>query len=179
MMNHHYQIYEGFGAVASEPANDNTIGKPDALNSYLYNLGGKVDAELATTTFAELHRLGLAEVASYPRRRKRLVIIESPYAGATPEDTARNVEYARRCLLDSLMRGEAPIASHLLYTQALDDNKPEERMLGIEAGVAWRIAADASVAYTDFGISAGMRYGINAAHSSCMHVEFRTIGAGE
>ena len=43
----------------------------------------------------------------------RLVILESPYAG----DVAANVKYARRCVRDSLSRGEAPIASHLLYTQ--------------------------------------------------------------
>jgi len=34
----------------------------------------------------------------------RRVIVESPYAG----DVARNVEYARACVRDSLQRGEAP-----------------------------------------------------------------------
>lgn len=43
----------------------------------------------------------------------KLVLLESPYAG----DTERNVDYGRRCLRDSIMRGEAPMASHLLYTQ--------------------------------------------------------------
>ena len=42
----------------------------------------------------------------------RFVIIESPYAGNVEE----NEEYARKCLRDCLMRGEAPFASHLLYT---------------------------------------------------------------
>lgn len=70
----------------------------------------------------------------------RLVIIESPYAGPTPEAVAANVAYARACLLDSLRRGEAPIASHLLYTQVLNDLIPEERALGIAAGLAWRLA---------------------------------------
>ena len=41
------------------------------------------------------------------------VILESPYAG----DIERNVKYARMAVRDSLSRGEAPIASHLLYTQ--------------------------------------------------------------
>lgn len=41
------------------------------------------------------------------------VILESPYAG----DVERNLTYARECVRDSLSRGEAPIASHLLYTQ--------------------------------------------------------------
>jgi hypothetical protein len=40
----------------------------------------------------------------------RWVILESPYAG----DVEANVAYARAAVRDSLMRGEAPIASHLL-----------------------------------------------------------------
>lgn len=85
----------------------------------------------------------------------RLVIIESPYAG----DVERNVAYARACMADSLSRGEAPIASHLLYTQPgiLDDSKPDERALGIAAGLAWKRVADDHVFYLDLGWSRGMR----------------------
>lgn len=103
----------------------------------------------------------------------RLVIIESPYAG----DIETNVEYARACVRDSLSRGEAPIASHLLYTQpgVLKDEVPEERQWGIDAGLAWRRVAEASVVYTDRGVSTGMRYGINAACEAGIPVEFRSI----
>lgn len=103
----------------------------------------------------------------------RLVILESPYAG----DVARNVAYARRCLRDSLLRGEAPIASHLLYTLegVLDDTIPVERSLGIEAGLAWRKVAEASVVYCDLGVSVGMRYGIAAAREAGIPVEFRRL----
>ena len=83
-----------------------------------------------------------------------LVIIESPYAG----DVAANVNYARLCMRDSLNRGESPLASHLLYTQPgiLDDDIPSERQLGIDAGLAWRKAAQFSVFYVDLGWSRGM-----------------------
>lgn len=103
----------------------------------------------------------------------RLVIIESPFAG----DIDANIEYARRCVRDSVMRGEAPIASHLLFTQPgiLDDDLPLERQLGIDAGLAWRKVADASIVYTDRGISRGMEYGIKAAKESGVPVELRTI----
>lgn len=103
----------------------------------------------------------------------RLVIIESPYAG----DIEANVEYARRCVRDSLSRGEAPIASHLLYTQPgiLDDNRPAERQWGIDAGLAWRSVAQASVVYIDRGITSGMEYGIAAAKDANVSIEFRTI----
>lgn len=105
----------------------------------------------------------------------RRVILESPFAG----QIERNVRYARACLRDSLLRGEAPIASHLLYTQpgVLDDDVPEERKQGIDAGLAWREAAEASVVYQDFGISSGMRYGIKAAEAAGRPVEFRSLPA--
>ena len=103
----------------------------------------------------------------------RLVIIESPYAG----DIDANVEYARRCVRDSLMRGEAPIASHLLYTQPgiLRDDVDVERFLGIDAGLAWRNVADATVVYVDRGKSRGMEYGIAAAMAAGVPIEIRTL----
>jgi hypothetical protein len=103
----------------------------------------------------------------------RLVIIESPFAG----NVFDNVRYARACVRDSLLRGEAPIASHLLYTQdgILDDDDPQERQHGIDAGLAWRVKADASVVYTDRGISRGMKYGIAKAEEAGVPVEYRTL----
>ena len=105
--------------------------------------------------------------------RMALVILESPYAG----DIDKNVEYARACVRDSLSRGEAPIASHLLYTQPgiLQDENPTERQWGIDAGLAWSHVSDKTVVYTDHGISNGMRYGIAAAEASGKPVEFRML----
>jgi hypothetical protein len=101
----------------------------------------------------------------------RRVIIESPYAG----DVAGNTQYARECLADCLRRGEAPLASHLLYTQVLDDLLPAERRAGIDAGLAWAELAEATVVYTDCGISRGMSYGINHAALHHRPVEYRSI----
>lgn len=105
----------------------------------------------------------------------RLVIIESPYAGKTAEDVEQNVAYARLALLDSLRRGEAPIASHLLYTQVLDDREPDERHVGIQAGQAWGRAADMFAVYTDRGISPGMEYGIAMAEARGVPVVRRSL----
>jgi hypothetical protein len=103
----------------------------------------------------------------------RRVIIESPYAG----DVQANVTYARAAMLDCLTRGEAPYASHLLYTQVgvLDDTVPEERARGIEAGLIWGSMADATLVYIDRGISEGMRQGIARAEREGRPVEYRTI----
>ena len=103
----------------------------------------------------------------------RLVIVESPFAG----NLALNSAYARAAVRDSLARGEAPIASHLLYTQPdiLDDDVPEERQWGIDAGLAWKAVAQASVVYTDLGITRGMDYGITAAKAAGLPVEMRQL----
>lgn len=107
----------------------------------------------------------------------RLVIVESPYRGIDEYETDRNVRYARGCVRDALRRGEAPIASHLLYTQPgiLRDNVKAERDLGIAAGLAWRTVAQASVVYTDHGISEGMQHGIDRAREAGIPVEFRSL----
>lgn len=101
------------------------------------------------------------------------VIIESPYAG----DIERNIRYARACMKDCFDRGEAPFASHLLYTQdgILDDTIRSERSLGIDAGLLWGAMADKTVLYTDLGISAGMRYGIASAERDGRPIEYRKI----
>ena len=103
----------------------------------------------------------------------KLVILESPYAG----DIEDNVSYARLCVRDSLSRGEAPIASHLLYTQptVLDDSVPEERQWGIDAGLSWRKVAEGSVVYTDKGVTSGMEYGVLLAEESGLTVEYRQL----
>ena len=106
----------------------------------------------------------------------RLVILESPYAG----DIEKNVAYARACVRDSLSRWEAPIASHLLYTQPgiLNDQVEAERQWGMDAGLAWAKKADATVVYCDHGISNGMRYGIDNAIRAGRPVEHRLIYGG-
>ncbi|WP_047308831.1 hypothetical protein [Rhodopseudomonas palustris] len=89
----------------------------------------------------------------------KLVILESPFAG----DRNANVAYARRAAHDCAMRGESPQASHLLFTQFMNDFVPAERELGIALGLAWRRVADYSVFYTDRGWSSGMNAALDSA----------------
>lgn len=103
----------------------------------------------------------------------RLVILESPFNG----DVERNVGYARMAARDSLMRNEAPMVSHLLYTQpgVLDDDNPRDRRKGILAGWAWGKIADATVVYADYGVTPGMQEGIDRALAEGRVVEVRHI----
>lgn len=103
----------------------------------------------------------------------KLVLIESPFAG----HTERNISYVRACMRDCLKRGEAPFASHALYTQhgVLDDNDPDERKLGIDVGLLWGAKADLTAFYMDLGTSRGMEYGaVNAAKAGRV-VEHRML----
>lgn len=79
-------------------------------------------------------------------------------------------------MADCLLRGEAPIASHLLYTQpgVLDDDVPNERALGIAAGLAWAKVADARVFYMDLGMSRGMQASVDGTGLGVF--EFRRLG---
>lgn len=102
-----------------------------------------------------------------------IVILETPYAG----DIKQNLCYARAAMRDCLMRGEAPYASHLLYTQdgVLNDDIPEERDHGIQAGFAFRAVATKTVVYDDLGISHGMRLGIEHSLEQGIPVEYRRL----
>jgi hypothetical protein len=107
----------------------------------------------------------------------RRVILESPYKGQTVQETVANIDYARRCICDCLARKEAPIASHLLFTQEgiLRDDDPQQRELGINAGLAWQTVADAVVVYQDRGISPGMDLAIDRAKFYNITVEYRRL----
>ncbi len=102
----------------------------------------------------------------------RLVVLESPYS--LEGKIERNVHYAKLCVLDCLKRGEAPIASHLLYAhpEVLDDTKPLERALGMIAGRAWYRVCDAVVLYTDLGTSNGMQIALDLLRKMQPHTPF-------
>jgi hypothetical protein len=109
----------------------------------------------------------------------RLVELETPYRGKgnNYSELEKNLEYARLCMRDCLLKGEAPFASHLLYTQqgVTEDRNSEERKMGIGAGLAWASKAEATVVYTDRGISEGMKLAIAGAMSEGRKVEYRTL----
>ena len=102
-----------------------------------------------------------------------LIILESPFWHPSETVRARNIAYAEAAMLDSLQRGESPWLSHITYTRVLNDADPDQRALGINAGLAWGRVADRTVVYTDLGISEGMRMGIERAEREGRGVEFR------
>ncbi len=107
----------------------------------------------------------------------RRVIVESPYAGRSENEIAENIDYARACVRDCILRGEAPFASHIIYTQPgiLRDGIPDKRSLGMRAGFSWVEVADATIVYTDLGISRGMLAGIAQARKAGKPIVFRSL----
>lgn len=105
------------------------------------------------------------------------VQLESPYAAKSPDDRALYDRYLSAALRDSLLRGEAPFASHALYTRigVLDDHVKEDRRLGISAGFAYLRRANLVVAYTNFGITKGMRRALDIAEKEHIPIEYRTL----
>src|SRR5690348_2614032 len=105
------------------------------------------------------------------------VILESPYTESDLYSRDANMAYLARCLHDSCHRGEAPLASHGLYTMAgvLDDSKSYERRYGILCGYAWWSWADLIVFYTDHGWSKGMIAAYERAQKLGFRFQFRSL----
>lgn len=107
-------------------------------------------------------------------KKRVLVNLESPYAG----NIELNTLYARFCMHDSIVNhGEAPFASHLLYTQPhiLKEEIPSERKLGIEAGRDFSQMTDKTIMYMDLGLSNGMKLAIDDAKNNKHPLEQRTL----
>jgi hypothetical protein len=137
---------------------------------------GDSDVRLAAA-LAVAERSSVPALPQPPVAIKRHVIIESPLAGKSRTALGLNQIYGRAALRDSLLRGEAPMASHLLYAQTLvlDDTVPEERELGMRAGFSWLTLVDRVAVYIDRGISRGMEEGIRRAVELGVPVEERSL----
>jgi hypothetical protein len=62
-----------------------------------------------------------------------------------------------------------------MYPGALDDHIPEERKLGIEVGLVFYEVADMVAVYTDYGITEGMKKGIEHAKINYLGIEYRNL----
>ena len=119
-----------------------------------------------------------------------LVSIESPFKPSDDEVAKyegrytraellrQNLVYARLALLNSLKRGEAPFASHLIYTQVWAESD-ELRKQGIAAGIEYHHRTDLVALCVDLGTSGGMKLArehaqlINVPHETRMILDSR------
>ena len=90
----------------------------------------------------------------------RRIYVVSRYKG----DTERNINDAIRACRYVIDRGHMPIAGHLLYPQMLDDNIPEQRIIGCHFGMELLSFCDeAWVFMRDDRVSEGMEDEIREA----------------
>ena len=81
----------------------------------------------------------------------KIVLVESPYRHG---DRNRNLRYLAWCEFHSASLGEVPIASHGNCTAYWPEDD-EHRILGFEWRDRIRQVADATIFYTDLGMSQG------------------------
>ena len=104
-------------------------------------------------------------------QERPLTIIQSPHR----LDSYANEEYAKDCVYDSLMRGEAPISLDLLYLETLDMRSQFDRDLGRVACAEIMKRADLMAVYIDRGISLPMRNNMHIATIYDIEVVERTL----
>lgn len=123
-----------------------------------------------------------------------IVVIESPFAGASALSDSDAISYAdgigarlkqptqvgnavylNLCILDCVKRGESPYASHKMLTDSLDDADPKQRGLGIALGYRFYFVASTIAFYVDRGWSKGMRRALATVQKCSFAYEVRSL----
>jgi adenylate kinase len=161
--------------------NTKTVPAIHALKDMGRSANGPVYSEInANSTADDVYAILTLDIAAIKAVKtiragdmRNTVTIETPFAG----DVATNLRYVRAAMRDCLLRGEAPFASHALYTQekVLDDTSGAQRRLGIEAGLLLAKLTAKTVMYTDLGLSEGMAEGLRSAAVSGRIIEQRSL----
>lgn len=103
----------------------------------------------------------------------KLIYICSPYRG----EVERNLQYARELPRIALDNDFVPITPHLYLTQAINDEVPEEREKGMEAGKELLKHCKYILIGSKYGLSAGMLEEIEIA-LQCGTIELAPTKAG-
>ena len=93
----------------------------------------------------------------------KYVFICSPYRPIGKDletELKNNIDQAKRACRLAMSRGLIPLAPHLYFTQFLDDNDPQERKFGQQAGKEW-MRCVSEVWVVGDRISSGMEEEVN------------------
>lgn len=150
-----------------------------------YQTGGKVSTSPSP---ADPHKTGVYHVdtnlADKPaalalhvsKPNQKAAVILSPFMSEDPSRANAMARYAKRCIQDSILRHEAPVASHYFYYEVLNSHLSIERDIGLQSQLVWIKHADLVVVYIDMGITQAMDLAINVAKLANKKIEFRKIG---
>lgn len=112
-----------------------------------------------------------------------VVVLESPLSG----NFDQNIAYAQRSMVDSRLRGEIPLVSHLLWTQHhlcpqhfVEDIDEKYFVVGREKSLedikTLRRMTGKVIFYLDYGWSSGMKAGLEHCQKENIPYETRTLG---
>lgn len=87
----------------------------------------------------------------------------SPYRAKTEAELDNHIDYAQEITSKAMAAGLAPITPHLYLTQVTNDEIPEQRARGLEAGQALLLLCDCVIIGNRYGVSAGMQAEIELA----------------
>lgn len=112
------------------------------------------------------------------------IYVISPFAGDNGAEREINVQRARMICREIVLAGHTPFAPHLFFPQFLNDQEPEERRRGIEAGQEIMMHGKFERAWyypkrgrgPEIIITGGMQSDMDAARSAGIKVERGTIG---
>lgn len=138
---------------------------------------GQTKSNVAQVPYSLLQDGKPGDVLRVTRQQRRTALLVTPFMAEDPSKAARMVRYALRATRDSLNKGEAPLASHLFFSEVLNIRNPIERDIGLQSQLNWMKACDVVVVYLDFGITPAMQVAINNAILRHRKIEYRTIGA--
>lgn len=93
----------------------------------------------------------------------RTCYICSPYRAKTEAELDNHIDYAQEITSKAMAAGLAPITPHLYLTQVTNDEIPEQRARGLEAGQALLLLCDCLLIGNRYGVSAGMQVEIKLA----------------
>lgn len=88
-------------------------------------------------------------------------VFESPFRGATDEETITNIAYANACALHLIKQDILPFGSHIKYTGPLKDADAHERTVGIILGKIEEVHIPTVFTFVDRGLSYGMKKGLD------------------
>lgn len=99
-----------------------------------------------------------------------LIYICSRYRADSKDQFKKQMEYTKECAKAQVLLGHDVVVPHLYYPLFLDDDKEDERELGLASAINLMQYCDTILVCPKRGISAGMEAEIKVAKANNMNI---------
>lgn len=110
------------------------------------------------------------------KQEKKPVVLIGAYIAEDPAMITKYERYLKKCMRNSVDRGEAPYCGSLINYKILNYKNPIERDMGIMMDVSFLEKIKIMRVYIDMGITPAMVAMVNLAKKRSYQIEFRKIG---